>query len=366
MPSNPKGGSAAPRLDHAYKTALTLLLAGVGLTLARHFRLPGGMIIGAMAATAVASLLDMPVAALPHWMRQGARTLLGLTIGTAVTAETLRTVSSALLPVITIILAMTAAGLAVAWAINRVTGMSLPTALCGSAPGVLSAMVALADELGGDGPVVASLHLVRLISLLLFVPTVAYAFFDPVSTPLPTAVTATVGPGFLPLAILLVVGLLGGHLAGQAGIPAGDLLAGLVIAAIFNALWLDMGAAPDAWRIGAQWIVGAGIGAAVTRKTLRTFRPFAMAGALMTALFLAIGLLLAWLLYQMTTLDLVTCLVASAAGGADQMIILAGELGGDVQLVAAVHVARQIILLLVVPFLVRAAMRRSATALVEE
>ena len=104
-------------------------------------------------------------------------------------------------------------------------------------------------------------------------------------------------------------------------------------------------------------IIGSGLGASINRRTLRAFKPFALAGALMTGFFLVTGLALAWLLWRMTGLDPVTCLVASAAGGAETMIILAGELGGDVPLVTAVHVTRQILILLAVPFLAKSALR---------
>jgi len=133
------------KVRRAGQIGLTLLLAAVGLILARHLRLPGGMIIGAMALTAVASLLNAPLAPPPLWLRQAARIVLGLAIGATVTMDTLRTVAGALLPVTFIVLAMALAGLAVAHVIHRVTGLSLPTALCGSAPGVLAAMVTLAE-----------------------------------------------------------------------------------------------------------------------------------------------------------------------------------------------------------------------------
>ncbi len=351
------------KLRRAGQIGLTLLLAAVGLVLARQLRLPGGMIIGAMALTAVASLLNAPLAPPPLWLRQAARIVLGLAIGATVTLDTLRTVAGALLPVTFIVLAMALAGLAVARVIHRVTGLPLPTALCGSAPGVLAAMVTLAEDLGGDAPLVASLHLVRLISVMLFVPALARALFPAPVTTVDVAAAAEVTGATLPqLALFLAIGLVVGFLAARLRVPSGDLLATMAVAAVLNAAWLHMAEAPESWRIFAQWIVGAGLGASVTRQTARTFRPFALAGALMTAFFLVMGVVLGWALWRMTSLDPVTCLVASAAGGADQMILLAGELGGNAQLVAAVHVARQIILLVAVPFLVRGAAGHRAPA----
>ena len=55
-----------------------------------------------------------------------------------------------------------------------------------------------------------------------------------------------------------------------------------------------------------------------------------------------------------TGLDLATCVIGSAPGGAEQMVLLAGELGGDVRLVAAMHISRQVVLMVGLPFLLRA------------
>ncbi len=352
-----QAGALVHKAGFSWRLALTLLLGGLGAALAQRYHLPGGMIIGAMAITGAASLLGAPLVNPPSWMRRVARIVLGLTIGATVTLATLRTVAAAMGPVLLIIVAMVGAGLLVARIIHRVTGMSLATAFSGAAPGVLSAMVALAEDLGGDGPVVASLHLVRLVSIMLLIPSLARAFFEPAAAVALTASGPAETAGFWPLAVLLVVGIAGGLLATRTGVPAGDLLASLAIAAVLNAAWIQASATPVTWRIFAQWVIGSGLGASISRKTLRAFQPFAVAGLTMTAFFLAAGLALAWLLWRLTGLDPVTCLVASAAGGAETMIILAGELGGDVPLVTAVHVTRQILILLVVPFLARGALR---------
>jgi uncharacterized membrane protein AbrB (regulator of aidB expression) len=51
----------------------------------------------------------------------------------------------------------------------------------------------------------------------------------------------------------------------------------MIVAALLNPTWLRLAALPAAWRLFAQWIVGAGVGVTVTRETLRHFKPFALA-----------------------------------------------------------------------------------------
>jgi uncharacterized protein len=97
----------------------------------------------------------------------------------------------------------------------------------------------------------------------------------------------------------------------------------------------------------------------MSREALRSFRPFALAGGLMTLFLIVSGLGLGWVLAQISPLDLATSVMGSAPGGADTMMILAGELGGDQPLVTAMHTSRIIILTVALPFFVRLANARA-------
>jgi uncharacterized protein len=336
--------------------ALCLVATAVGAGAGRLAHIPGGAFTGALVAAATARLLDWPVAEPPIWLRTLARVVLGLTIGAAVTTDTLRAIAGALLPVTINIVALVVLGIVLAMTISRFTHMDLASALCAATPGALGAMVSLADDLGGDSRVVASMHLVRLVSILLCIPTIAHAFFPRVGAAT-VAATAGAAPTWALLA-LLVLGLVTAVVAVRLKLPAGEILATMAVAAVANQAWLHLEQMPTAWPVFAQWIIGAGVGVGVTRAVLRDFRPFALAGALMTVTMILAGLGLGWLLLQTTPLDAVTAFVGSTPGGADQMVLLAGELGANAQLVAAMHVARQVMLMLLLPFVIRVTARR--------
>jgi membrane AbrB-like protein len=281
-------------------------------------------------------------------------------IGMSVTPDTLRAVGQALLPVSVMVLAMMVLAVVVAWALHRWGHMDLPTALCGASPGNLSAIVTLAQELGGDPVAVATLHLVRMVSVVLFVPAFVRLAFAGGGIVAASASTATAAGDTLllygQLAVLLAVGLAVVGLLSRLKVrfPAADLLFGMVLTGLANPLWLHVAQLPVSWRMSAQLIIGVGIGATVTREALRNFRPFAVAGALMTTFLIISGLALGWFLALISDVDLVTCIVGCAPGGADTMIIMASDLGADMQLVAAMHVARMVLLMVLLPGMVRA------------
>ena len=185
------------RLGISRDVIIALLLGAVGAAAGRALRIPGGPFTGALLLAALGRLLGGPVSEPPRWLRSAARIVLGITVGASVTLETLREVGRAFVPVVIMVLAMIALGILAAWVIHRATGMIWPTALFGCAPGALANMVAAADDLEGDPRVVASMHLVRLISVTAFMPALVLALFgagSPVAASAPAAAAATAWP----------------------------------------------------------------------------------------------------------------------------------------------------------------------------
>ncbi len=344
---------------------LSLFFGALGVWLAPLLGVPGGAFTGAMLATGAANLVLGNLQDAPRWMQLLARVILGLSIGVSVTEETIQAIARSFLPVVIMIVAVTLLGLIAAWAISRYTSMRLPTALCGAAPGALPAMVALSEDLGGEAPVVATMHLIRLVSILLIVPTLASVAFAAPAAEVAAPVTA--GPStampFAPIVTILILVALG-TIAGQFGrmvkMPAGDLLAPMLLAAVINPAWLHIQTFPPELRLYSNWIIGLGVGASITLGVLRQFKPFALAGTLMTAFLIINGLALGWLLSMLTEIDLLTAILGCSPGGATALIILSAELGADAQLVAAMHVTRMIILMVLLPVLIKGAARRLA------
>ncbi|MBN1399973.1 MAG: AbrB family transcriptional regulator [Anaerolineae bacterium] len=343
------------------RVALGLVVGLVGMLAARWTRFPGGGLTGALLLTGALRLANGPIEAPPGWMKALARICLGLAIGVQVTPETVEAIGRAMLPVLFMITVMMALGLLLARVIRRATDMPLVTALCSSSPGGLSAMVALADDLGGEGAVVASMHLVRYISVQLVVPLLVRARFPAAEG----AAVALAGPGAAPAAALLriilltTIGLLVGFGAERLRLPAGGMLGGMLAAAVFNPLWLRLPGLPGAYSLVAQLVIGVGVGATLTRAALHDFKPYALSGILMTACLILMALGLGWVLAQVSSLDLVTAIVGSAPGGADTMVLLASDLDADPQLVAAMHLSRLILIMLAMPFLIRVSSQRS-------
>ncbi len=155
---------------------LLLLVAGtVGGYLAQLFKLPGGAALSAMMAAVVVNVAlgDRP-ALVPKGLDFAALVLVGVTVGAAVTRDTLAGAANLIAPSLLILGVFSGVGVVLALVLRRFFGFDLTTALFAAAPGGISSMAVLAKDAGGNGFSVALIHLVRVLGIFIFIPAVAF------------------------------------------------------------------------------------------------------------------------------------------------------------------------------------------------
>jgi membrane AbrB-like protein len=152
---------------------MAYLLAGLlaGL-LALRSGIPAAPLAGALLG---AGLVSMSGRLEPAVWPSGTRTLLeigiGTVIGTSLTAAALADLRQLWRPALLITVALVLSGLVVALGCSRLLGVDPVVALLGAAPGGISGMSLVGSEFG-VGAAVASLHAVRLITVLLVLPVI--------------------------------------------------------------------------------------------------------------------------------------------------------------------------------------------------
>jgi hypothetical protein len=339
-------------------TTLTLLAGLTGVVLAKIFHIPGGAFTGAMFAAAAVRLNFHAPKEPPRPLQSLARIILGLTIGIGVDLAALRAISESFAAITIMIAVLIVLSFATAWAVTRMSGLPFITSVCGSAPGAASVMVVVAGDLHGDPPLVAMLHILRLSVIMITVPLVLTGFFLN-SIPTPAVIeAANIAPPaslerFLKMAFLLAAGIPTALLFRYIKIPAAEIIAGIIIAALANPFLLHLDKLPALWQIFSQWIIGSAIGALITRQSLGIIKSYTFVGIIMTFILILIGFFLGLALYFTTEMSFLTAIIGSCPGAMEAMIILAGELNADVPLVAAMHTLRLIVVILVLPFIVR-------------
>ena len=149
------------------------LIAGVTFgALALKTGIPAAPLAGALIGASILSISGKIDAA--SWPN-GTRTILeigiGTVIGTSLTKESFLELQILWKPAILITFTLVITGLAIGLWTSRLLNVDIITSILGAAPGGISGMSLVGSEYG-VGPAVATLHAVRLITVLLILPLV--------------------------------------------------------------------------------------------------------------------------------------------------------------------------------------------------
>ena len=328
---------------------LALLTVGaIGGLAAQGIGVPAGMVVGALLASGLYRLAGGDAGPWRGRYGQVGRLLLGTVVGAAFGPDVIAPLKAALLPMIALIAVIVSAGLGLGWTLSRFTHLDATTALISAVPGGLPAMAAMAEDVDADATVVAAIHFSRLVVILMAVPALV-PLLAASSTDATVVVPLDEPVGLWPTVAALTIGLIGGLLALRGGVLSGDLIGPILTVGGVNLLGAGLGPLAEGFRQAAMLFIGTAVGAQVSHDSLRRLRQVALPAAVVIAAIITLGLLLGWGLSRVTPLDLTTALLSSVPGGASTMSVVAHDLGGDMRLVAALHLTRQLVVFILLP-----------------
>ncbi|SLN71963.1 AbrB family transcriptional regulator [Oceanibacterium hippocampi] len=323
---------------------LTFFFGGLGGYLVSSLGVPGGWIIGSIAATFTASVLK-PQAPIPAFVRSLAMGFAGMIVGAAIKLELL--VSAAVLPLSLLAMFLLLALLAwltyllhrISWNASRATAIS-----CAWPGNILLALVG-AQAMQADMSRVTVVQLVRVLMLMGLLPlTIGTFHAAPPVHNITTSVDLAIASAVTIACVLLArrINLLGGEMF-FAAIAVGALSAG----GILN---FEI---PSPALAGLQVLVGNYIGLGLALCKRETFFaaliPSLLGAVMATAITLAGAFALAGVLdYPAAALAL-----AYAPGGAEAMILLSAVFDVDPGFVGIHHTLRLIVLTFSFPFILR-------------
>lgn len=146
----------------------------------------------------------------------------------------------------------------------------------------------------------------------------------------------------VPLLVTLTVGVLCGLLFRVLKIPGGALIgsfAGTAVLTLATGItWL-----PVETRTVVQIVAGAFIGCLFGRSDLMRIKRLAKPVLLMLTTFLLLSLILGFLIWLSSPLDLVTALMSAVPGGINDIPIIAADMGGDAPVVTVLQLVRLIL-----------------------
>ncbi|KAA5605264.1 AbrB family transcriptional regulator [Roseospira marina] len=328
------------------------LALGVGLAgglVAAAVGLPAPWLMGSAVAVSLVALAGVPVA-IPALARNAAFAMIGMSMGSAITVETLRSAVHWPLSLVVMALSLAVAMVLGVWYLRRFGGFDGATAVLATAPGGLAFSLALATEGHGDVRRVTVNQSLRLLTLTAIMPLLVG-----------TAAAPTHGAAARTLALdwtlptLVTACLAGGWTATRLRVPAGFLLGSMAVSVAAHIAGVVEGR-PPAWLLAPGFVVTGGVIGTRFLGVTRADLWLGLHTASVTVL-IALGVTgvaaigVAWAL----ALPLGQVWVAYAPGGVESMAAMALALGYDPAYVATHHVARLIVLTALLPLLLRLA-----------
>ncbi|PKK39935.1 hypothetical protein ABB02_00724 [Clostridiaceae bacterium JG1575] len=344
---------------------LTLIIGGLGGALFLRLRAPAGAMVGAMLFTAIYSV-GFGRAVMPLEVRFLTQVAAGAFIGAAVSYRDLLAVRRILVPGLLMVTLMISLDVGMGFLMSRWTGLDPATALMACAPGGLMDISLIAQDVGADASKVALLQLLRLMTVLSVLPLLFQGIHrrqkssQGTREALPLAPTeqkklknlwALSHQEKANTGWTLLTAVLFGALGAYVRLPAGTLTFAMAGCALLQ-ITTGRGRMPLPLRRLAQILAGTLIGVRMSYKDLLALREILLPAMMLLVGLILINLIVGYLLYRITSLDLLTSLISSVPGGVSDMALIAGDLGADPNKVAILQLFRYVFVVGAYPLLI--------------
>ena len=325
-----------------------LLLASLGI--------PAGAMSGSLIAVATMSSLK-PAAIVPlgKTLRLMAMLVSGVSIGAAVTPETLRNVATypaSVSAMMTCVFVMTAISTLMCM---KFAGWNRSTSLLASVPGALAYILSIIPTTNANTPRVVAVQMVRVLFLMALVPVLVAesGMHLAIGSLRPT-------DSWLMFALECAAGACFGFVLTRLKLAGGMLLGAMTISALAHGFEIAGGRAPQTALICGQILIGAWSGSRFAGFDWGLFlrQSPVILGSITLTVLIAAGF--AGVTSTALALPFGATFLAFSPGGFEAMAVLALALGFDPFFVAAHHLTRFFLLNFGMPVVVRLFLQKKA------
>jgi membrane AbrB-like protein len=340
---------------------LLLAVGSVGLAVSLDLAgLPAAWLLAPMMVAIAAAVSGMR-ARVPGAVSVAAQALIGCLIAHAITPGIFVTLARDWALFLATTTATIVASASLGYVLARWRVVPGTVAIWGSSPGGATAMIIMAQAWGADARLVAVMVYLRVVMVAGLASIVALVFtgdvphapmierWSPVIDPIALALTGAVaGAGVL--------------LGRRLKLPAGALICAMAIGAALNLFDIARVSPPRPLMIPVYVVIGWRIGLGFTRETLSVSARALPRLALASAVLLAFGGAMAWVLVRFAGVDPLTAYLATSPGGMDAVAVIAATSAADVPFVMALQVVRFLMVMIAGPALATRLAARHATA----
>lgn len=336
-------------MQNASATLKTLAIAAVGGAIFSLVGMPMPWMLGSLIMCMIASQFVANVH-VPSIFREILQPVLGVSLGSFFTPSLLDELSRwpAVLAMLAVYIVV--ASLFGLFYFRRIAGYDLTTSFFAGIPGGLADLTLVGASLGANIVLLGLIHSIRVLMVVVSIPFILSFFAGPIVS---TGVRAVI-PFELPdLLILTLCGIAGYGLGRVTRMPAGGVLAPLLVSAAVHLMGYTQSSPPSSMISVVQIVLGAYIGARFVDLEWSHFRSALMHGLIWGSGLIALSILAALVCSWITDFGLAQLLLGFAPGGLAEMGLLTLALGIDVALVTTCHIARIMLVYMIVPIATR-------------
>ena len=338
---------------------LTLIIAILGGYLASKKKVPAAYMLGALFLVAVFNIF-FNRAFLPSYFKFITQIATGTFIGSRFRSEDIKMLKKVIVPGITMVVLMIAFSFLLSYLMSTFLGIDNLTSFFATAPGGIMDISLIAYDFKANTSQVALLQLIRLISVISFVPFFTKKCYE---RNIKKDINLEEGKenkkekkfeiksekSFL---FTIIVGIIGGIIGYFSHLPAGTMSCSMAFVAYFN-VKTHKAYMPIPLRKIIQSFGGALIGAKVTLGDVIALKDLILPIILIIIGFCLMNVLVGFFLYRTTKFSLSTALLSASPGGMSDISLMAEDLGANAPQVASMQFLRAIFIVGVYPIIIK-------------
>ena len=340
--------SASPPHPQLFRRfAETIAFASAGAAVLGLAGLPAGWLSGAIIGVSAAALSGRHVV-VPPQVGRIVYIILGISLGSSVTPETVATMVTWPLSMLALTIAMVAVTTSVMAYLKYVHGWDTLSALFAAAPGALAQAMALAQDTGANVRAIAMVQTVRLFILAVALP-IAFAAFGVAGLPPPRGGSGPMLQSIVELAVLVVASAGAGWLAYRFRIPGGLIVGAMAASGVLHGAGWVHAFLPVPIAICSFIVMGAMIGTRLGGADVKSLARLGLVGIGALLVGTTVGCFFAVVVAWALNLRVADVVMAYAPGAIEAMTIIAFALHLDPVFVGVHHLARFTFMSMVLP-----------------
>ena len=332
---------------------LTLIIAILGGYLASKKKVPAAYMLGALFLVALFNICSNK-AFLPNYFKFITQIATGTFIGSKFRSEDIKMLKKVIIPGMTMVLLMITFSFILSYLMSTFLGIDNLTSFFATAPGGIMDISLIAYDFKANTSQVALLQLIRLISVISFVPFFTKKCYERsnkknISFEQEIKNEIKEEKSFL---FTIIVGIIGGIIGYFSHLPAGTMSCSMALVAYFN-VKTHKAYMPLTLRKIIQSFGGALIGAKATLSDVIALKNLILPIILIIIGFCLMNILVGFFLYKTTKFSLSTALLSASPGGMSDISLMAEDLGANGPQVASMQFLRAIFIVGVYPIIIK-------------